>query len=289
MNISRYIPSIRQLFPAIFFVICTGCISHAQHSTEKNTGALSIRWENNNLTIRGNDLPGKSMEITYLEDFCRTGSTNREWRQTTIPHTTELVYADQNARHIKLRSVVEGNIEVSHDIRAGEDEVTFNLVLENKSDRFVDIDWFQPCIRVDRFTNRTQNDYIDRCFIFTDAGLKTLNNTLRSEKGLYKAGQTYVPQGINLNDVNPRPISPEKPVNGLIGCYSDDNKYLMATAWDHYQELFQGVFVCIHSDPRVGGLKAGEVKKLSGKIYFLPNNPDELLIRYRRDFNLEKN
>jgi hypothetical protein len=59
----------------------------------------------------------------------------------------------------------------------------------------------------------------------------------------------------------------------------------MATAWDHYQELFQGIFVCIHSDPRIGGLKAGEVKKLKGKLYFMNNDPKELLKRYKQDFN----
>src|SRR6185295_12446572 len=105
------------------------------------------------------------------------------------------------------------------------------------------------------------------------------------EEALYKGGQTYVPAGIDLNDVNPRPISNDQPANGLIGCYSDDNNYIMATAWDHYQELFQGIFVCLHSDPRIGGLKPGETKKLRGKLYVLKNDPQELLARYRKDFD----
>ena len=58
----------------------------------------------------------------------------------------------------------------------------------------------------------------------------------------------------------------------------------MATAWDQTQELFQGVIVCIHNDPRVGGLDPGETKRLRGKLYLLANDPDELLRRYRRDF-----
>ena len=28
----------------------------------------------------------------------------------------------------------------------------------------------------------------------------------------------------------------------------------LATAWEPYQELFQGVIVCMHSDFRIGGL-----------------------------------
>ena len=34
----------------------------------------------------------------------------------------------------------------------------------------------------------------------------------------------------------------------------------MATAWEPYQELFQGVIVCLHSDFRIGGLEAGPVQ-----------------------------
>ncbi len=251
---------------------------------DKKSDRLHIHWKDNILTISGKNLPGEKMNILYLEAFCKTGSTNREWDSTTIPHRTELLSAEEDDKHIKLRSIVQPNIEVLHDIRAGKDEVEFNLVLHNKGDKEVDIDWFQPCIRVNEFTNRKQEDYIPRCFIFTNAGLTTLDKTRRTEEGFYKGGQSYIPPGINLKDVNPRPISLDQPANGLIGCFSDDDKYIMATAWDNYQELFQGIFVCIHSDPRIGGLKAGEVKKLRGKLYFVKNDPNELLKRYKKDF-----
>ena len=222
---------------------------------DKKIGRLRIQWKNNILTISGKNLPGEKMSILYLEAFCKTNSTNRVWDETTIPHKTQLLSAETNDKRIELRTIVQPDIEVLHDIRAGKDEVEFSLTLHNKGDKDADVDWFQPCIRVDRFTNRNQDDYISRCFIFSDAGLTTLDKTRRTEEGLYRGGQTYIPPGINLADVNPRPISPDQPANGLIGCFSDDNKYIMATAWDRYQELFQGVFVCIHSDPRVGGLK----------------------------------
>lgn len=272
-------------------IICLGLFtgfrfnSTISSDTPENTDkGLFIKWSNNQLTIAGDDMPGKQMHILYLEAFCKTGSTNRAWDSTTIPHKTALVSADDNGKHITLRTIVQPDIEVLHDIRAGSDEVEINLVLTNKGSNAEDIDWLQPCIRVDQFTNREQDDYISRSFIFTKNGLTTLDKTNRTHNGYYKGGQTYVPPGINLKDVNPRPISGDKPVNGLIGCFSDDNTYLMATAWDHYQELFQGIFVCIHSDPRVGGLQPGEVKKLRGKIYIMKNNPQALLRRYNEDF-----
>ena len=40
---------------------------------------------------------------------------------------------------------------------------------------------------------------------------------LFSEEARYRGGQVYVPEGIDRADVNPRPLSPDVPVNGLIG------------------------------------------------------------------------
>ena len=245
--------------------------------------ALTLNWTNNLLTVSGPDLPGGKLEIFYLEAFCRKGSTHRDWTKTTLPHKTSLVSAEPH--HLHLRTLVEPGVEMLHDLRASADEVEFQFELRNHGSRAVDLEWFQPaCIRVERFTGCNQSNYISRSFIFTRGGLTTLDQMRRREDALYRGGQVYVPQGINLEDVNPRPISPERPVNGLIGCFSGDNKFLLATASDQTQELFQGVYVCLHSDPRVGGLAAGETRKIRSKLYLLPNDPKELLRRYRRDF-----
>jgi hypothetical protein len=77
----------------------------------------------------------------------------------------------------------------------------------------------------------------------------------------------------------------------LIGCYSSDGNMILATAWEPYQELFQGVGVCIHSDFRIGGLKPGETKRIRGKIYLTGADVPKLLQRYERDFpeHLTKN
>ena len=85
-------------------------------------------------------------------------------------------------------------------------------------------------------------------------------------------------------DVNPRPLSSVHPSNGLIGCFSGDESQVFAVAFSPYQELFQGVAVCLHSDFRLGGLQPGETKHIYGKIYVLPNNIEELLKRYEQDF-----
>jgi hypothetical protein len=247
-------------------------------------GGLTVVWTNNMLTVSGSKIPGGKVDIWYLEAFCRSGSTRRVWHLTTIPHKTELTFASKDRRHVRLRTMIEPDVEALHEIRAGKDEVDFRVTLKNRGREFADVQWFQPCMRVDRFTGCDQSSYITKSFIFSERGLVTLDKTRRAEDALYRGGQVYVPAGINLEDVNPRPISPDRPVNGLIGCFSSDSQQLLAMAWDKTQELFQGVIVCLHNDPRVGGFKPGEVKQLHGKVYFMRNDPGALLKRYRRDF-----
>jgi len=246
--------------------------------------ALRLSWKRDILTIRSDRLPGGKVDVWYLEAFCRRGSTDRDWRQTVIPFKTQQVAADPAGRWVKLETLVDGKVEISHEIRSGTDEVTFKLELVNKSAQPVDVDWAQPCMRVGAFTGRGQDDYFEKCFIFTEKGLVRMHQTHRETRARYVPGQVYVPKGIDLDDVNPRPISKTRPVNGLVGCFSADEKLILAMAWDHTQELFQGVIVCIHSDFRIGGLKAGERKRLRGKIYLVPNDVEKLLDRYRRDF-----
>lgn len=185
---------------------------------------------------------------------------------------------------MRLRTVVEPDVEILHTITAGPDEVDFRLVCRNTGRAFADVQWFQPCLRADRFTGRGQSGYLRSSFIFTARGLTTLDQTRRATRALYRGGQVYVPPGINPEDVNPRPVSPDRPVNTLIGCLSRDGRHILAQAWDHSQELFQGVAVCLHNDPHIGGLEAGETKRLHGKIYLVPYDPPALLARYARDF-----
>lgn len=245
---------------------------------------LTLQWEKNILKISSPRMPGGHLEIWYLEAFCRRGSTDREWRKTVIPHETRLVRAQAGGKELELESLVDAKVRVHHLIRVVADGVEFRLTLKNPSGEPVDIEWAQPCVRVGSFTGLGQDGYIRRCFLFTGRGLTMLDRTRRKEEALYHGGQVYVPGGIDLKDVNPRPISPDVPVNRLIGCFCLDGKYVLATAWEPTQELFQGVIVCIHNDFRIGGLAPNETKQLHGKLYFLRNDTQELLKHYRRDF-----
>lgn len=96
-------------------------------------------------------------------------------------------------------------------------------------------------------------------------------------------GQVYCPKHVDRNDVNPRPLSKLVPSSGLCGCYSADEKLILAVAWEPYQEIFQGVITCLHNDFRIGGLKP-EKKVIRGKLYVVPADIGKLVTRFEKDF-----
>jgi len=279
----------RLLFAAMLVVGCAVPVM-----AEEADRRLTLSWEKNYLTIQG-DIPGETVTIMYLEAYCRPGSTDRDWSETVIPHKSELVRRSDDGRVIELRDKLADGVVVNHIIAAGKDEVTFELVAHNPTDKPSEAHWAQPCLRVDRFTGAGTADaralvpaYARKCFLFVDGKFTRLPTTPWAEKARYVPGQVYCPKHVDRNDVNPRPLSELVPSSSLTGCFSGDDKLILATAWDPYQEVFQGVIACMHTDFRVGGLAAGETKKIRGKIYIVPADADALLARFERDFPEQK-
>jgi len=270
-------------------LLCLAATNRASISRAAEPG-LAIDWSKNYLTIRG-QFPGDELKILYLEAYCRPGSTDRNWKETVIPHAAERIDAGNNLRLIKLRDKLADGVVVEHTITAGKDEVDFRLVAHNPTERPSEAHWAQPCIRVDRFTGTTSADarelvpaYARKCFLFIDGKLARLPTEPWATMARYTPGQVYCPRNVDRNDVNPRPLSKLVPSSGLCGCYSADEKQIMAVAWEPYQEIFQGVITCIHSDFRLGGLAAGETKQIRGKLYIVPGDVPKLVSRYEQDF-----
>jgi hypothetical protein len=245
---------------------------------------LRLAWKENILTISGEKLPGREMKVWYIEAYCRPGSTNRRWEQTVIGHRTRLVSAGEDGKSLVLECELKDGVKVRHEIAAGVDEVEFRLTANNPTDKASEAHWAQPCVRVGAFAGRDQKTYLEKCFIFLDGKLSRMPTRDWATAAIYTPGQVWCPRHVDRGDVNPRPLSRAVPDNGLIGCFSADEKMMMAVAFEPYQELFQGVITCIHSDFRIGGLAAGETKRIRGKIYFLKADEKGLLERYRRDF-----
>lgn len=251
---------------------------------------LTLSYESDWLVVHGPQFPGGEIRIHYLEAYCRAGSTDADWvEHTVIQHSTEFISLSDDRKTLRLRDTIADGVTVEHMITAKDDEVDFALVAHNPGSARSEAHWAQPCVRLAPFTGFDPNgpdieDYISKCFVFLDGELCRMPTRDWASSARYTPGQVWCPADVPRADVNPRPLSPLVPSNGLIGAFSGDEKMIFATAWEPYQELFQGVARCLHSDFRLGGLEAGETKKIRGKIYIVPADVPTLLTRYGKDF-----
>lgn len=253
---------------------------------------LTLVREGHWLILRGGHLPGGELRVNYLEAYCRAGSTDADWvAHTVIPHTNEMLSLSADRKVLRLRDTLADGLVVEHTITAGDDEVDFQLVAHNPTPRRSEAHWAQPCVRVGAFTGFNAppgqgdlEDYLPKCFVFLDGRLTRMPTPGWATRARYTPGQVWRPAHVPEADVNPRPVNALRPSHGLIGCFSGDEKLIFATAWEPYQELFQGVARCLHADFRLGGPGPGETRRLRGKIYLVPNDVPALLRRYARDF-----
>jgi hypothetical protein len=251
-------------------------------------GELSLKRDNNWLVIRGTNLPGGELRINYLEAYCRAGSTNADWvKHTVIPHRSEVISASE--RVLKLKDTLADGVIVEHTITAGVNEVDFRLIAHNPTSMRSEADWAQACPRLGSFTgvppdSKDLEIYLPKCFVFINRKLERMPTKEWAKSARYMPGQVWGAPGVPREDLNPRPLNPLTPSNGLIGCFSGDEKMIFATAWEPYQELFQGVAHCLHSDFRIGGLNGGERKEVRGKIYLVADDVPALLKMYEQDF-----
>ena len=252
---------------------------------------LKLAWKDNYLRIRGENIPGGEIEILYLEAYCRANSQTTDWsKHTVVGHSTTLVSASEDGSRIELRCILKDGVVVDHGISSSSDEVDFRLRAHNPTTKTSEAHWAQPCMRVGDFTglgdpgNRQTYDYIKKSFVFLDGKLSLMPTKDWALEARYTPGQVWAAPGVPRADVNPRPLSKHVPSNGLIGCFSSDDSQVLTMAWEPYQELFQGVITCLHSDFRLGVLAPGETLDIRGKVYITANDIPALLKRYARDF-----
>jgi len=251
---------------------------------------LALSREENWLIIKlPPEIPGGEIRINYLEAYCRAGSTDADWvKHTVIPHQTAVQSA--TPERVVLRDTLADGVIVDHEITARDNQIDFQLTARNPTDRRSEAHWAQPCVRLSRFTGFDEAsagnavDYLGKSFIFLDGKPVHMPTPHWATKARYVPGQVWCPANVPRTDVNPRPLSPDVPSNGLIGCESSDGKWIFAIAWEPYQELFQGVARCLHSDFRLGGLAPGETKQIRGRIYVVPSDMAALERRYLHDF-----
>ena len=257
-------------------------------ATPLTSPALELSWSNNMLKVHGDSIPGGPIDIWYMEAYCRPNAHTQDWNKTVIGHKTELIEQAVDGSRIRLRCTLNDGVQVRHLIEAGADDVRFTIVASNGTDRISEAQWAQPCMRVGAFTGTEapadKYDYVKKSWLLLDGKLTTMPTEPWATKARYTPGQVWRSRHVAAADVNPRPLNPVEPWEGLIGCTSSDGKWYLALAFDPWHELFQGVIRCLHSDVGIGGLQPGEEKTVQGKLYLVPADEKALLARYRRDF-----
>ena len=245
----------------------------------------SLTWTNNLLTWSDLRLPGGKIEVWYLEAFLRSGAHDRDWGQTVVRHRTELSSAAPDGRELRFRTRGEPDLEVLHHVAVADDGLDLEFEMINRGTNASPVRWFQPaCIRVAGFTGTDQMGYLAKSFVFTPTGLTLLKDLKRNSEARYRGGQVFLPPWTAAAEANPRPIAGNSLTNGLIGCFSADGRWILATASNHTHELFEGVYVCLHSDPKIAAVPAGGNLRIRQKIYLMTNDVPALLQRYRQDF-----
>ncbi len=160
-----------------------------------------------------------------------------------------------------------------------------------------------PCCqfhKADAFKNRGDyvEDFVARCFVILEDGLTLLKDTRRvpgtRERKDDKASlpQPWIQEYFPIWRKHPgqipgqRGYSLDRPVYPLIGCVSQDGKYVAAIAWPEARSLGQVWHDCLHPRPAISESYDDKANRTvsRGRVYFLPNDEETLLAAFKRDF-----
>jgi hypothetical protein len=233
--------------------------------------ALTLARDGHWLVIRGAHLPGGEIRINYLEAYCRPGSTDADWvKHTVIPHQSELVSVSSAGQQMQLRDTLEDGVVVEHEITARGDEIDFRLTARTPTSTASEAHWAQPCVRLGTFTGFSPelsgdlDDYLPKCFVFVDGKLTRMPLQRWAKQARYTRARCGAGRASSRRS-EPPSHSEVKLSHGLIGCFSADEKLIFATAWEPYQELFQGVGRCLHSDCESAVLHPARQSRSAGR------------------------
>ena len=152
----------------------------------------------------------------------------------------------------------------------------------------------------DSFGNREHfvRDFVNRCFVYTDKGFTRMTDTERFPDTRRPPDHEYnsppwVQRYVPIWKEHPgQPeaswgVSTDRPVYSLVGAVSRDGRHL--AAWGCYQcdGIGQGWHDCLHLLPDLSLDYDREKNRIASRsvFYFMENDPDKLLAKYRADFS----
>ena len=127
----------------VFGLLCLPAAAVVSASTPARTLTLerSGRW----VIVHGPHIPGGQFRLNYLEAYCRAGSTNADWKATTIPFQSEVVSLSENRKTLRIRDRLSDGLVVEHTVTAKDDEVEFRLQATNPTAQRSGAHWAQAC------------------------------------------------------------------------------------------------------------------------------------------------
>ena len=174
---------------------------------------------------------------------------------------------------------------------AGEDSVDLKLTVTNESDH----DWpalasVIPCFNPGPIGNRNEQFTKSNTWFFAENKLVKLKHR---EIHFNAAWRAAIDKAADKNGNYVWSSKwPKSPVNanskaGLLVRESADGEWACGIAWEDFLSC-QGnnPWLCMHQSVRVGPLKRGESKTIRGKIYLLKGKKEDVLERYRKDFDV---
>ena len=246
------------------------------------------------------------------------GDGSRSLARITVPDIPDLVcdlWCYEDKFGVGEASVVDGDllfthahsttpdVELTTRMTSGRDRVLIRMTVTGPDEESVRaVRRVNACWQFRRsptFGNRGHfvRDFVGRCFVVTADGVTRLTDTARhpdtrrpkdDDQHSPPWVQRYVPSWM------PHPGQPvaswgnssDRPTESLVGVVSRDGKHLAAWGCRRCVGIGQGWHDCLHLlpdmsldyDPATNRIESVAI------LYFLPNDPDALLARYREDF-----
>ena len=120
-----------------------------------------------------------------------------------------------------------------------------------------------------------------RTFVWTDGGatgLLAMPISPRSGEPLHGGWAVAAPG-------QPAPRGGPRVRHAFIATRSRDGQWVIAQAYAEATTVATNAhYSCLHTRPRWPDIPPGEERGVTGKLYFIPSGPDDLLRRWRADF-----
>lgn len=176
-------------------------------------------------------------------------------------------------------------------MKAGKDSVDLTLTVKNESDH----DWPElasviPCFNPGPLNNRNVQFTKSNTWFFAENRLVKLKHREIHFNRAWRAAidkQADKDGGYVWSSKWPKSPVDANPKAGLLVRESADEKWVCGIAWEDFLSC-QGnnPWLCMHQSVRVGPLKRGESNVIRGKIYLLKGRKEDVLKRYRADFDV---